>query len=78
MQSNEYLDTPLAAATLRLSQSTLSKWRLTGDGPKYLNMEGACCTRATPWRRGQRGMSAPPRALLKVLRVRPGTLSRIA
>jgi|HubBroStandDraft_4_1064222.scaffolds.fasta_scaffold3969236_2 Helix-turn-helix domain len=38
MQSNEYLDTPLAAATLRLSQSTLNKWRLTGGGPKYLKI----------------------------------------
>jgi hypothetical protein len=38
MQANEYLDTSDAAATLRLSQSTLNKWRLTGGGPKYLKL----------------------------------------
>jgi hypothetical protein len=30
MRSTEYLDVAVAAATLKLSRSTLNKWRLTG------------------------------------------------
>jgi predicted DNA-binding transcriptional regulator AlpA len=38
MQSEEFLDTTGSAAFLKLSRSTLTKRRLTGDGPKYLKL----------------------------------------
>jgi predicted DNA-binding transcriptional regulator AlpA len=38
MQTDEYLDTPTAATFLKLSQSTLTKRRLTGGGPRYLKL----------------------------------------
>jgi hypothetical protein len=38
MEADEYLDTAAAAELLKLSSSTLTKRRLTGDGPKYLKL----------------------------------------
>jgi predicted DNA-binding transcriptional regulator AlpA len=38
MQTDEFLDTAGASAFLKLSLSTLTKRRLTGDGPKYLKL----------------------------------------
>jgi predicted DNA-binding transcriptional regulator AlpA len=38
MLSEEFLDTAGSAALLKLSRSTLTKRRLTGDGPKYLKL----------------------------------------
>ena len=38
MQTEEFLDTAGSAAFLKLSRSTLTKRRLTGDGPKYLKL----------------------------------------
>jgi predicted DNA-binding transcriptional regulator AlpA len=38
MQTDDFLDTAGASAFLKLSPSTLTKRRLTGDGPKYLKL----------------------------------------
>jgi hypothetical protein len=38
MQSDEYLATPAAARLVNLSESTLTKLRLTGGGPSYLKL----------------------------------------
>ena len=35
MDQPEYMTTPQAAAYLQLSPNTLSRWRWSGDGPRY-------------------------------------------
>ena len=43
----EMLSTKDAAAALNLSPSTLTKWRLTGGGPKYAKLGGRVFYRRT-------------------------------
>jgi predicted DNA-binding transcriptional regulator AlpA len=38
MHDEEFLDTPAAVKLIKLSASTLTKLRLTGDGPRYLKL----------------------------------------
>ena len=38
MESNEYLRQRQAADFLKLSERTLERWRLTGEGPKFCKL----------------------------------------